>query len=121
MFNTYNGSVYQQAISALTYTDSANYGGNGYGTYGFEWWSDEDNRDDGYVQWTSTGTPSWKITADSVGPDSSTQVSQRLISEEPHVSNHTLQYSLRNFLLGMPSVVHNYELGHVTEFPGSRL
>ncbi|EJC97937.1 glycoside hydrolase family 16 protein [Fomitiporia mediterranea MF3/22] len=84
MFNTYNGSVFQQATSALTYTDSANYGGNGFATYGFEWWSNEDNRNEGYVQWESTGTPAWKMTAASVGPDSVSQVSQRLISEEPH-------------------------------------
>ncbi|KAI5119192.1 hypothetical protein M0805_004447 [Coniferiporia weirii] len=83
-FNTYNGSLYQQAVSAVTFVDSANYGGNGFATYGFEWWSDEKNRDDGYIVWSSQGTPAWKITAGSVGADSTTQISQRLISEEPH-------------------------------------
>ncbi|KAH8114318.1 glycoside hydrolase family 16 protein [Phellopilus nigrolimitatus] len=82
--NTYMGGVYQQAVSALTYIDSANYGGNGYATYGFEWWSDPNNRDDGYIVWESQGTPSWKITAGTIGPDSTSKVSQRLISEEPH-------------------------------------
>lgn len=85
-FNTYKGSLFQQAVSAVTFTDSINYGGNGFGQYAFEWWSDENNRNDGYVQWYSSGTESWKITAGSVGADSQTQVSQRLVSEEPHVS-----------------------------------
>lgn len=84
-FNSYNGSVFQQAISAVTLTDSANYGGNGYATYGFEWWSNENDRNEGYIEWISSGIPSWRITAGSIGPDSQTQISQRLISEEPHV------------------------------------
>lgn len=88
-FNTYKGGIYQQAVSAVTFTDSANYGGNSFATYGFEWWSNQKNRDEGYIQWNSGGKPAWKITADSVGADSSTQVSQRLISEEPHVSLKT--------------------------------
>ena len=84
-FNSYVGSIYQEATSAVTFTDSANYGGNGYGTYGFEWWSDESDRDAGYIQWECNGDPAWKITAGSVGADSTTEISQRLISEEPHV------------------------------------
>jgi len=83
-FNNYKGGIYQQALSAVTLTDNENYGGNGYATYGFEWWSDPKHRDQGYITWTSTGTPSWQVTSASIGPDSETKISQRLISEEPH-------------------------------------
>lgn len=117
-FNTYEGGIYQQAISAVTYTDSANYGGNAYATYGFEWWSDENNRDDGYIQWESSGTPSWKVTAGSVGADSSVQVSQRLISEEPHVSSlahHPVCLAINKNLY----VVHHHEPWHVAKFPST--
>lgn len=84
--NSYHGAQYQEAVSALTFTDSQNYNDSGYATYGFEWWSNENNRDEGYIEWSSTGTPAWKITAASVGPDSSADVSQRIIPEEAHVS-----------------------------------
>lgn len=85
-FNTYKGGVDQQAVSAVSLIDNTNYGGNGFGTYGFEWWSDPKHRDQGYITWTSLGEPTWTITADSIGSDSISEVSQRLISEEPHVS-----------------------------------
>lgn len=83
--NSYKGGVYQQAVSALTKIDSANYGGNGYATYGYEWWSNPKNRDEGYVTWYSQGTPSWQVKAGAVGADPVAQISQRLISEEPMV------------------------------------
>lgn len=83
--NTYKGGPYQQAVSAVTYIDSQNYDNMGYATYGFEWWSDPRNRDDGYVTWFSEGKKAWTATAASMGPDSTTKIGQRLISEEPHV------------------------------------
>ena len=84
-FNNYKGGVYQQALSAVTMIDNANYGGGGYGVYGFEWWSDPKHRDQGYITWTSGGAPTWTITSGSLGADSAAKISQRLISEEPHV------------------------------------
>jgi hypothetical protein len=84
--NGYIGGPYQQAASALTYIDNANYNGSGYAPFGFEWWSNPSARDQGYITWFSQGQKSWTITAAAVGPDPVSQVSQRLISEEPHVS-----------------------------------
>jgi beta-glucan synthesis-associated protein KRE6 len=84
--NTYTGGVFQQALSAVTYIDSADYDNQGYAPYGFEWWSDPSNRGDGYITWFSNGAKTWGITAAAVGPDPVSEVSQRLISEEPHVS-----------------------------------
>ncbi|EIN12547.1 glycoside hydrolase family 16 protein [Punctularia strigosozonata HHB-11173 SS5] len=82
-YNTYKGGLYQQALSGVTEIDSANYNDNGFATYGFEWFSDPSNRDDGYVTWFSQGTKAWTATASAIGPDSTTQVSARLIPEEP--------------------------------------
>lgn len=84
-FNGYKGAQYQQAVSALTFIDSQYYNDQAYAQYGFEWWSNPSNRDEGYITWYSNGTKSWTLTAASVGPDSISQVSQRLIPEEPMV------------------------------------
>ena len=97
-FNDYRGGTLQEAVSAVTSVDSQVYGGNGYATYGFEYWSDQKNRQDGYVTWYSNGQPSWKMTAATVGPNSQTQISQRLVSEEPMVSYSPL-------FLGVPCQV----------------
>lgn len=85
--NSYKGGVYQQAISAVTDISSSNYNNAGYATYGYEWWSDPSDRDAGYIAWISQGKPSWKITAQTIGPDPVSQISQRLIPEEPMVSS----------------------------------
>lgn len=85
-FNTYKGSEYQQAISAVSGIDSGNYGGNGYTTYGFEYWSDPSRRQDGYITWYSEGQKTWTVTPDTVGADSTARISGRLIPEEPMVS-----------------------------------
>lgn len=85
--NTYLGAVYQQALSALTVVDSQNYGGNGYATYGFEYWSNPNDRSSGYITWYSESAQTWKVTSASVGPDSTSQVNSRLIPEEPMVSS----------------------------------
>lgn len=85
-FNTYKGGLYQQAVSALTYIDDDVYGGENFATYAIEVWSNKDARDEGYIQWYSQGKESWKVTAGSVGADSTTEISERLIPEEPMVS-----------------------------------
>ncbi|KAH7914275.1 glycoside hydrolase family 16 protein [Hygrophoropsis aurantiaca] len=81
--NAYTGGVYQQACSALTPISSENYGGKGFATYGFDWWSNPSNRDSGYITWYSEGQPSWQLTAASLGPDPTVGISARLIPEEP--------------------------------------
>lgn len=85
-FNSYKGGVYQQAVSAVSDIDNANYGGNGYSTYGFEWWSDQSNRQDGYITWYSGGEKMWTMTADTIGADSTAEISARIVPEEPMVS-----------------------------------
>ena len=94
-FNPYKGGSLQEALSAITSVDSQFYGGNGYSSYGFEYFSNQNNPQDGYITWYSNGQPSWQMTAATVGPNSLSEVSQRLISEEPMVSRFacTLQSS----------------------------
>lgn len=84
--NSYQGGVYQQALSAVTFTQSQNYNGQGYGSYGYEWFFDQNDRSNGYITWYSDGVPSWSINQEAVGPDSTAQIGQRLIPEEPMVS-----------------------------------
>lgn len=88
-FNNYKGGPFQQAISAVTTVADDVYNNTDYTTYGFEWWSDPNNRDDGYITWLSSGVKSWTLTAQTIGPDPVTQVSQRLIPEEPQVRSST--------------------------------
>ena len=85
-FNSYKGGVYQQAISAVSDIDNANYAGSGYATYGYEWWSDPSNRGDGYITWYSGGEKMWTMTADTIGADSTAEISARIVPEEPMVS-----------------------------------
>ena len=87
-FNSYIGGVFQQALSAVTYIDAQYYNNNAYAPYAFEWWSDPSHRSDGYITWFSNSQKTWTMTAGTIGPDSISEVSQRLIPEEPMVSLH---------------------------------
>ena len=89
-FNSYKGGPFQQAVSAVSTVPSNVYNNTDYATYGYEWWSDPDNRDDGYITWFSQGKPTWTLTAQTIGPDPITQVNQRLIPEEPMVCRFRL-------------------------------
>ncbi|KAF8895468.1 glycoside hydrolase family 16 protein [Infundibulicybe gibba] len=83
LFNTYKGGPFQQAISAVSYIDSQFYNDQAYAPYAYEWWSDPNHRDDGYITWFSNNQKTWTATAASSGPDPIAAISQRLIPEEP--------------------------------------
>jgi beta-glucan synthesis-associated protein KRE6 len=83
--NSYKGGVYQQSVSAVSYIDNSHYNNASYTTYGYELWSDQNNRNNGYITWYSQGQETWSITPPTVGPDPISQVSQRIIPEEPMV------------------------------------
>lgn len=56
--------------------------------FGFEYWADPKNRDDGFITWFSDGKPSYRMGAAAMAPDggdAGTGVSSRLIPEEPMV------------------------------------
>ncbi|EJU00032.1 glycoside hydrolase family 16 protein [Dacryopinax primogenitus] len=79
--NSYHGGVYQEAASVLTQTNQNCYTGNTgcFSTYGFEY----ETGDNGYITWVSNGQPAWTLYAAGLGPNTYTQVNQRLIPEEP--------------------------------------
>jgi len=63
-----------------------NPGGPNYKTFGFEYWSDPNDRNAGYVEWQVDGQPSHRVLAAAVAPDQGdggSGVGQRLIPEEP--------------------------------------
>ncbi|KAB5596414.1 Beta-glucan synthesis-associated protein SKN1 [Ceratobasidium theobromae] len=83
--NSYKGGPYQQCVSCVSSVNSSNYvlGGGGYGKYGFEYWSNRKKRSEGFVTWSVDDKAMWTVTSSAVGPDSVSQVSDRIISEEP--------------------------------------
>jgi beta-glucanase (GH16 family) len=84
-FNNYKGGVFQQAVSAVSYLNNADYAGNSFQTYGYELWSDPSHRDQGYITWSIGNQKTWTLHASAIGPDADTGVQQRLIAEEPMV------------------------------------
>jgi beta-glucan synthesis-associated protein KRE6 len=87
ILNTYKGAYYQQAVSALSYISSSDYSG-GFGTFAYEWWSNPNDRTDGYIQWYSEGKETWRTTYTTLSGDSATGISNRIIPEEPMVGGH---------------------------------
>ncbi|KAF2862581.1 glycoside hydrolase family 16 protein [Piedraia hortae CBS 480.64] len=75
--NSYQGGVFQQALSTLTNLNNDWYNGKAYQSYGFEYSPGED----GYVVWEVGGRKTWKVTGDAIGPNGN--IGQRTISEEP--------------------------------------
>ncbi|KAL0243411.1 hypothetical protein I308_105377 [Cryptococcus tetragattii IND107] len=109
IWNSYKGGTYQEAVSSLTYIDSNNYVGTSgkFGIYGFEMFSDPNNRNSGYITWVADGKKSWTMYPAAVGPLSSMNIGQRLISEEPMAM-------VINF--GMSNNFQAIDLNHLT-FP----
>ncbi|KAJ3494568.1 hypothetical protein NLJ89_g10781 [Agrocybe chaxingu] len=86
--NTYRGSAVQQSVSGLTRVPADMFQGSGanFKTFGFEYWSDPNDRQAGYVNWQVDGARSHRVSATAVGPDQGPDgsgVGQRLIPEEP--------------------------------------
>ena len=77
----WQGSVNQESASVITTTDTTSYEGAGYLTQGFYY----EPGDKGRILWNVNGIPTWQILASAFPPDPDTQISQRLISEEPMV------------------------------------
>jgi len=75
--NQYQGGVYQQALSTVTYLNNDWYNGKSYQTYGFEYEPGEE----GYIVWNVGETKTWKVLANSVGPNGN--IGQRVMPQEP--------------------------------------
>lgn len=50
---------------------------------GFEYFSNPNDRNAGYITWVADGKKSWTMHASATGPNPVTGVGQRLVSEEP--------------------------------------
>ncbi|KAH9476339.1 Beta-glucan synthesis-associated protein KRE6 [Psilocybe cubensis] len=87
--NTYRGSAIQQSVSGLTRTPTDMFQGSGanFKTFGFEYWSDMNDRSAGSITWQVDGQRSHRVLASAVGPDpeenGGSGVGQRIIPEEP--------------------------------------
>ncbi|KAH8918053.1 glycoside hydrolase family 16 protein [Atractiella rhizophila] len=79
VFNSFKGSVYQESVSVISSTDTQAYNGNSYKTYGFDYKPGKD----GWITWYYDGQPTWTMQAAAIGPNTLTEISQRLVSEEP--------------------------------------
>ncbi|ODO06113.1 glucosidase [Cryptococcus wingfieldii CBS 7118] len=79
--NTYMGSVYQQATSAVTVTKQNCYTNEKgcFESYGFEY----EEGSDGYITWINDNKKAWTIRGSAMGPDEEAEVGQRIVSDEP--------------------------------------
>lgn len=75
--NSYQGGVYQQALSTVTNLNNDWYNGNAYQTYGFDY----QPGGDGYVVWNVGDVQTWKVLGAAVGPNGN--VGQRVMPQEP--------------------------------------
>lgn len=79
--NAYKGGVYQEAVSVVSTTDQTAYEGTGgnFQTYGFEYTTGSQ----GSITWAIGNAATWTMAPSAVGPNTATQISQRVISQEP--------------------------------------
>lgn len=75
--NTYQGGVYQQAVSGVTNLNNNWYDGKQYQSYAFEY----EPGADGYVTWYVGKDATWTLDSRAIGPNGN--VGQRTIPEEP--------------------------------------
>lgn len=70
------------ALTNLNSTVFANEVGTKFTTFGVEYWSNPENRDEGFIQWVAD-QPVFRINNNVLSGDPSLNISSRLISEEP--------------------------------------
>lgn len=75
--NSYQGGVYQQAISGVTNLNNQWYEGKKYQTYGFEY----EPGASGHVTWFVGNQKTWMLDGRAMGPNGN--VGQRIVPEEP--------------------------------------
>ncbi|KAG2004925.1 beta-glucan synthesis-associated protein KRE6 [Coprinopsis cinerea AmutBmut pab1-1] len=88
--NAFRGSAVQQSVSGVTRVPSDMFQGSPqkrFVTFGFEYWANPRNRDEGYVWWQVDDQQTHRVGARSVGPDPEEEggagIGPRLIPEEP--------------------------------------
>lgn len=85
-WNGYSGGPFQQAVSGLSYVNTAKAYGGAFQTYGVEYYSDKNDPSAGRVTWQVGGDATWTLEADAVGPNARAEIGQRLIALEPMVN-----------------------------------
>lgn len=80
-FNKYQGSIWQQATSALGQTNQNCYTAMGgcFSVYGVEWMPGND----AYITWVNDGRKAWTLLETGMAPDVPTGIGQRIVSREP--------------------------------------
>ncbi|KAG0699610.1 glycoside hydrolase family 16 protein [Suillus ampliporus] len=93
ILNPYHGGAYQETTSGLSLTDQDCYelDKGCYSVYGFEY---KPGFDDGYITWISSGEAVWTVYSGGIGPDTETEISARLIPQEPMYIIANLGFSL---------------------------
>ncbi|KAI0695120.1 glycoside hydrolase family 16 protein [Cytidiella melzeri] len=106
--NPYQGAVYQQATSSLTYTNPEAYelSGNVYATYGMQY---QPGFDKAYIAWIANGQLAWQLNQPGMDADAAVEISARPVPQEP-------MYILVN--LGMSRNFGFVDLEHLT-FPAT--
>ncbi|PLW11627.1 hypothetical protein PCANC_05828 [Puccinia coronata f. sp. avenae] len=79
--NSYKGGIYQEAVSVVSTTDQTAYQATGgkFQTFGYEYTTGPK----GSITWSAGDTATWSMSPSAVGPNTVTQISQRVVSEEP--------------------------------------
>ncbi|KAH6918064.1 beta-glucan synthesis-associated protein SKN1 [Coprinopsis sp. MPI-PUGE-AT-0042] len=82
VYNEYVGGVWQQTTSGLSLNNQEAYEASGglFATYAFEY---KPGFDDGYITWVNDAKKTWTLYASALGPDTATEIGQRLIPVEP--------------------------------------
>jgi len=82
--NTYRGSALQQAVSALTDLNTTVFsqGGAQFTKFAFEYWSNPDSRKEGFITWVADQMV-FSVNSNVFKADTSLNISDRLIAEEP--------------------------------------
>jgi len=91
----------QQAVSALTNLNASVFadGGAQFTKFGVEYWSNPDNRGEGFIEWIAD-EPVFRITANTFTADQSLGISDRLIAEEPMAIMLNLAVSRTTYCVG---------------------
>ena len=84
-FNSYHGSIYQEAVSSVTQTPDSNFqrSEKKFIRYGVEFEPDWNADGSGFTRWYMDGKPTWEVRGSALGPQPAMQISQRTIPTEP--------------------------------------
>lgn len=85
-FNTYTGSVYQEAVSGVTRIPDSAYAhspDSTPATIGVQYDPDWAGDGSGSITWFLNGQPTWTLSGAALGPNKFTEIGQRLVPREP--------------------------------------